>query len=74
MRAHTAIPLALFTVLAVTIGWGLLRDPYTVNTTARLAAPSWPTRSAPTVSDVTCSPGWATAPPPRSVRRRPSAC
>ncbi|MFB9539036.1 MULTISPECIES: ABC transporter permease subunit [Streptomyces] len=42
VRAHPAIPLALFTVLAVTIGWGLLRDPYTVNTTARLAAPSWP--------------------------------
>ncbi|MFF7794298.1 ABC transporter permease subunit [Streptomyces sp. NPDC007991] len=40
VRAHPAIPLSLFTVLAVTIGWGLLRDPYTVNTTARLAAPS----------------------------------
>ncbi|WP_329053584.1 ABC transporter permease subunit [Streptomyces violaceus] len=42
VRAHPAIPLSLFTVLAVTIGWGLLRDPYAVNTTARLAAPSWP--------------------------------
>ncbi|MFJ8718479.1 ABC transporter permease subunit [Streptomyces violaceus] len=42
MRAHPAIPLSLFTVLAVTIGWGLMRDPYAVNTTARLAAPSWP--------------------------------
>jgi ABC-type dipeptide/oligopeptide/nickel transport system permease subunit len=41
VRAHPAIPLSLFTVLAVTIGWGLLRDPYAVNTTARLAAPSW---------------------------------
>ena len=41
VRAHPAIPLSLFTVLAVTIGWGLLRDPYGVNTTARLAAPSW---------------------------------
>ncbi|WP_306963317.1 ABC transporter permease subunit [Streptomyces afghaniensis] len=40
VRAHPAIPLSLFTVLAVTIGWGLLRDPYAVNTTARLAAPS----------------------------------
>ncbi|WP_244204626.1 ABC transporter permease subunit [Streptomyces africanus] len=40
VRAHPAIPLSLFTVLAVTIGWGLLRDPYTVDTTARLAAPS----------------------------------
>ncbi|MGX5212422.1 ABC transporter permease subunit [Streptomyces violaceus] len=42
VRAHPAIPLSLFTVLAVTIGWGLLRDPYAVNTMARLAAPSWP--------------------------------
>ncbi|MFI8894623.1 ABC transporter permease subunit [Streptomyces paradoxus] len=41
VRAHPAIPSALFAVLAVTIGWGLLRDPYAVNTTARLAAPSW---------------------------------
>ncbi|MYS92072.1 ABC transporter permease subunit [Streptomyces sp. SID5464] len=41
VRAHPAVPLSLFTVLAVTIGWGLLRDPYAVNTTARLAAPSW---------------------------------
>jgi ABC-type dipeptide/oligopeptide/nickel transport system permease subunit/ABC-type antimicrobial peptide transport system permease subunit len=40
VRAHPAIPVALFTVLAVTIGWGLLRDPYAVNTTDRLAAPS----------------------------------
>ncbi|MFJ5732803.1 ABC transporter permease subunit [Streptomyces paradoxus] len=41
VRAHPAIPATLFAVLAVTIGWGLLRDPYAVNTTARLAAPSW---------------------------------
>ncbi|OUC91594.1 ABC transporter permease subunit [Streptomyces swartbergensis] len=41
VRAHPAIPLSLFTVLAVTIGWGLSRDPYAVNTTDRLAAPSW---------------------------------
>ncbi|MFH8499539.1 ABC transporter permease subunit [Streptomyces coeruleorubidus] len=40
-RAHPAIPLSLFTVLAVTIGWGLLRDPYAVNTMDRLSAPSW---------------------------------
>jgi len=39
-RTHPAIPLALFTVLAVTIGWGLLRDPYAVDTALRLAAPS----------------------------------
>jgi ABC-type dipeptide/oligopeptide/nickel transport system permease subunit len=41
VRAHPAVPATLFAVLAVTIGWGLLRNPYTVNTTARLAAPSW---------------------------------
>ncbi|MEU0194426.1 ABC transporter permease subunit [Streptomyces afghaniensis] len=41
VRARPAVPLSLFTVLVVTIGWGLLRDPYAVNTTARLAAPSW---------------------------------
>lgn len=41
VRTHPAVPAALFTVLAVTVGWGLLRDPYTVDTTARLAAPSW---------------------------------
>ncbi|MER6622056.1 ABC transporter permease subunit [Streptomyces sp. NPDC000931] len=39
--AHPAVPVALAAVLAVTIGWGLLRDPYTVDTTARLAVPSW---------------------------------
>lgn len=41
VRTHPAIPLALLTVLAGTIGWGLARDPYTVDTVARLAAPSW---------------------------------
>ncbi|MFG2728845.1 ABC transporter permease subunit [Streptomyces canus] len=41
VRTHPAIPAALFTVLATAIGWGLLRDPYAVNTTDRLAAPSW---------------------------------
>ncbi|MEV5318926.1 ABC transporter permease subunit [Streptomyces sp. NPDC052687] len=41
VRVHPAVPLALFTVLAAAIGWGLLRDPYAVHTTARLAAPSW---------------------------------
>ncbi|MFG2471623.1 ABC transporter permease subunit [Streptomyces canus] len=35
------IPLTLFTVLAVTIGWGMLRDPYAVDTSARLLLPSW---------------------------------
>lgn len=41
VRTHPAIPLTLFTVLAVTIGWGLLRDPYAIDTAARLTAPSW---------------------------------
>ncbi|MGK3939908.1 ABC transporter permease subunit [Streptomyces caeruleatus] len=41
VRAHPAVPAALFAVLAVTVGWGLLRDPYTVDTAVRLAAPSW---------------------------------
>lgn len=41
VRTHPAVPAALFTILAVTIGWGLLRDPYTVDTAARLVAPSW---------------------------------
>jgi ABC-type dipeptide/oligopeptide/nickel transport system permease subunit len=41
VRVHPVIPSSLFTVLAVTIGWGLLRDAYAVDTTARLAAPSW---------------------------------
>ncbi|GAB2875493.1 ABC transporter permease subunit [Streptomyces deserti] len=41
VRAHPAIPLVLAAVLLLSIGWGLLRDPYTVETTARLAAPSW---------------------------------
>ncbi|MFE9019404.1 ABC transporter permease subunit [Streptomyces sp. NPDC007808] len=41
VRAHAAIPVTLFAVLAVTIGWGLLRDPYTVTTADRLATPSW---------------------------------
>jgi peptide/nickel transport system permease protein len=41
VRTRPAIPLTLFTVLAVAIGWGLLRDPYAVHTADRLAAPSW---------------------------------
>ncbi|MFC9683509.1 ABC transporter permease subunit [Streptomyces sp. NPDC056948] len=41
VRAHPAVPVALAAVLLLTIGWGLLRDPYTVDTTVRLAAPSW---------------------------------
>jgi peptide/nickel transport system permease protein len=41
VRAHPAVPVTLAAVLLLTIGWGLLRDPYTVDTTVRLAAPSW---------------------------------
>ncbi|USQ83646.1 ABC transporter permease subunit [Streptomyces phaeoluteigriseus] len=41
VRAHPAIPLTLAALLATAIGWGLLRDPYAVNTAARLAPPSW---------------------------------
>ncbi|RPF36492.1 peptide/nickel transport system permease protein [Streptomyces sp. TLI_185] len=41
VRTHPAIPLTLFTALSAAIGWGLLRDPYAVHTTDRLAAPSW---------------------------------
>ncbi|MGW1955666.1 ABC transporter permease subunit [Streptomyces sp. NPDC001920] len=41
VRAHPAIAVTLFAVLALTIGWGLLRDPYTVTTADRLASPSW---------------------------------
>ncbi|WP_405869187.1 ABC transporter permease subunit [Streptomyces sp. NBC_00005] len=41
VRTRPAIPLTLFTLLAVAIGRGLLRDPYAVHTTDRLAAPSW---------------------------------
>jgi ABC-type dipeptide/oligopeptide/nickel transport system permease subunit len=41
VHVHPAVPLTLASVLLLTIGWGLLRDPYAVNTTARLAAPSW---------------------------------
>ncbi|MFI1034906.1 ABC transporter permease subunit [Streptomyces sp. NPDC020951] len=40
-RTHPAIPLALAAVLGTTIGWGLLRDPYAVDTAARLTPPSW---------------------------------
>ncbi|MCZ4603572.1 ABC transporter permease subunit [Streptomyces sp. Lzd4kr] len=40
VRAHPAVPLTLAAVLLLTIGAGLLRDPYTVDTAARLAAPS----------------------------------
>jgi peptide/nickel transport system permease protein len=41
VTAHPAVPGVLAAVLLTAIGWGLLRDPYAVETTARLAAPSW---------------------------------
>ncbi|GAA3808174.1 ABC transporter permease subunit [Streptomyces phyllanthi] len=41
VRSHPAVPVVLAAVLVTAIGWGLLRDPYTVDTTARLLAPSW---------------------------------
>ncbi|WP_344355254.1 ABC transporter permease subunit [Streptomyces gobitricini] len=39
-RVAPAVPLVLAALLAAVIGWGLLRDPYTVGTAARLAPPS----------------------------------
>ncbi|MEU1212970.1 ABC transporter permease subunit [Streptomyces sp. NPDC005790] len=41
VRARPAVPAALGALLLVAIGWGLLRDPYTLDTTVRLAPPSW---------------------------------
>ncbi|MER6090263.1 ABC transporter permease subunit [Streptomyces bluensis] len=41
VRSHPAVPVALAAVLLTAVGWGLLRDPYAVDTTARLRAPSW---------------------------------
>ncbi|MBB1257808.1 ABC transporter permease subunit [Streptomyces alkaliterrae] len=39
--ARRLVPAALGSVLLVTIGWGLTRDPLTVDVAARLATPSW---------------------------------
>ncbi|HWU10594.1 MAG TPA: ABC transporter permease subunit [Streptomyces sp.] len=41
VRAHPAVPAAFGALLLAAIGWGLFRDPYAVDTTARLAPPSW---------------------------------
>lgn len=41
VRPHPAVPVALAAVLLTAVGWGLLRDPYAVDTTARLRTPSW---------------------------------
>ncbi|MFJ8112219.1 ABC transporter permease subunit [Streptomyces sp. NPDC096132] len=40
VRIHPAFPLTLAGVLLTPIGWGLLRDPYAIDTAARLAPPS----------------------------------
>lgn len=40
-RLRKTLPVACAAVLVVVIGWGLLLDPLTVDTEARLAAPSW---------------------------------
>ncbi|MEU0084324.1 ABC transporter permease subunit [Streptomyces sp. NPDC006274] len=40
LRTGLLLPAALAAVLLAVIGWGLLRDPYGVDTAARLAAPS----------------------------------
>ncbi|WP_418960527.1 ABC transporter permease subunit [Streptomyces tritici] len=40
-RVPAAVPVALAAILAVTIGWGLLRDPYAVDPALRLASPGW---------------------------------
>ncbi|MBA4866127.1 ABC transporter permease subunit [Streptomyces sp. PSKA54] len=41
VRVHPVVPVVLAAVLVTAVGWGLLRDPYTVDTAARLASPSW---------------------------------
>ncbi|MFM9443400.1 ABC transporter permease subunit [Streptomyces acidiscabies] len=41
VRVPVAVPVVLFAVLAGAVGWGVLRDPYSVNTDERLSAPSW---------------------------------
>ncbi|MFF6776882.1 ABC transporter permease subunit [Streptomyces sp. NPDC012637] len=40
VRIPPVVPTVLGAVLVVVLGWGLLRDPYAVDVTARLAAPS----------------------------------
>ncbi|MCF4140481.1 ABC transporter permease subunit [Streptomyces sp. Tue 6430] len=41
VRVRPAVPLVLAALLATVVGWGLLRDPYAVDTAVRLAPPSW---------------------------------
>ncbi|MEV6614460.1 ABC transporter permease subunit [Streptomyces sp. NPDC051051] len=40
-RVRPAVPLSLAALLTTVVGWGLLRDPYAVDTAVRLAPPSW---------------------------------
>lgn len=40
-RLHVAIPLGAAVLMAVVIGWGLLRDPLRIDAVARLASPTW---------------------------------
>ncbi|ANZ40444.1 hypothetical protein BBK82_34945 [Lentzea guizhouensis] len=40
-RWRVAVPVTSAALTAVVIGWGLLRDPLRIDTTARLASPSW---------------------------------
>ncbi|MBT2439492.1 ABC transporter permease subunit [Streptomyces sp. ISL-36] len=40
VRVPPAVPIALGAVLVVVIGWGLLREPFAVDTALRLSAPS----------------------------------
>ncbi|MET9436607.1 ABC transporter permease subunit [Streptomyces sp. NPDC006551] len=40
VRVPTVVPVVLGAVLLAVIGWGLLREPYAIDTAARLAAPS----------------------------------
>ncbi|MFD7325851.1 ABC transporter permease subunit [Streptomyces sp. NPDC059875] len=39
-RVPPAVPVVLGAVLVAVVGWGLLREPYAIDTAARLAAPS----------------------------------
>lgn len=41
VRVRPAVPLSLAALLTAVVGWGLLRDPYAVDTAVRLAPPSW---------------------------------
>ncbi|MFF9057267.1 ABC transporter permease subunit [Streptomyces sp. NPDC014882] len=41
VRVRPAVPLVLAALLATVVGWGLLRDPYAVDTAVRLVPPSW---------------------------------